>query len=440
MSLRRRLLVTLGLSFGLLWVLAAAWLYSDLRDQMRATLDQRLAASARMVAGLVAQLPENAWAEAGRPVLSIPQSEGVACQISSPQGQVLMRTHDQFTGPLDTPAPGFTNRVIDGERWRLFTYVQNDLHITTADRLAERVTLRRNVLVVAAVPFLLALLGSLVVLWWGISRGLRPLEQLRAELSQRAPDALTPIEIAGAPAELAPAIDTLNRLLLRTGETLAHEQRFANDAAHELRTPLTAIKTHVQLASRLPAAQAGEALASAQAGIARLQRTLEQLLTLARVDAGSSASTNESSASDAIVAAALADLATGNRVLVTDLMRESDRIGAPLELATAAVRNLLDNALRHSAADRAVELTIEALDDQAVFTVADRGDWPPDGATDALTRRFWRQHESRDHATGSGLGLTIVAAIAARFGGSLGFRPRAGGGLTARLSLPLAKQ
>ncbi|WP_376717489.1 hypothetical protein [Halomonas piscis] len=60
MSLRRRLLLSLGVSFCVLWVLAAAWLYNDLRDQMRETLDQRLAASARMVAGLVAQLPEGA--------------------------------------------------------------------------------------------------------------------------------------------------------------------------------------------------------------------------------------------------------------------------------------------------------------------------------------------------------------------------------------------
>ena len=270
MSLRWRLLLTLGLSFAALWVLVAVWLYSDLRDQVRDTLDQRLAASARMVAGLVAQLPESAWQNTGEPVLSVPSSAGVACQINAPSGRVLMRTHGEFDDGLDSPRPGFTDRDIDGERWRLFTYVQNGVHITTADRLVERSALQRNVIAVAAVPFVVALLGSLVVLWFGIRRGLRPLERLRDELSRRAPDALIPIEIDNAPTELRPAVDTLNQLLVRTGETLAREQRFTSDAAHELRTPLTAIKTHVQLAKRLDGDKAYAALAQAEAGIARV--------------------------------------------------------------------------------------------------------------------------------------------------------------------------
>ena len=121
MSLRWRLLLTLGLSFAALWVLVAVWLYSDLRDQVRDTLDQRLAASARMVAGLVAQLPESAWQNTGKPVRSVPSSAGVACQINAPSGRVLMRTHGEFDDGLDSPRPGFTDRDIDGERWRLFT-------------------------------------------------------------------------------------------------------------------------------------------------------------------------------------------------------------------------------------------------------------------------------------------------------------------------------
>ncbi|WP_376717490.1 hypothetical protein [Halomonas piscis] len=156
---------------------------------------------------------------------------------------MLMRTHGVFDDALDTPAPGFTNRRIDGQRWRLYTYVQSGLHITTADRLADRTALQRNIIQVAVLPFVVALLGSLVVLWVGIRRGLRPFEHLRRELARRAPDTLTPVQIDKAPAELVPAIDTLNQLLVRTHDALRREQRFTNDTAHELRTPLTAIKT-----------------------------------------------------------------------------------------------------------------------------------------------------------------------------------------------------
>lgn len=436
MSLRRRLLLSLGLSFCLLWAIAAAWLYSDLRQQMRTTLDQRLAASARMVAGLVAQLPADAWRQAGEPILSIPQSAGVACQINSPTGQVLMRTHGEFDGQLDMPAPGFSDRLIDGQPWRLFTYVQNGLHITTADRLAERVTLQRNVIVVAVVPFVVALLGSLVVLWLGLRRGLRPLERLRRELSRRAPDTLTPIQVEHAPSELRPAIDTLNRLLVRTGEALTREQRFTSDAAHELRTPLTAIKTHVQLASRLEPARAGQALADAEAGIARLQRTLEQLLLLARVEADETAFDRVPVACSTVVDAALADLADAARIDTDDGPAGSLTIAAPQGLATAALRNLLENALRHSPATDSIELAIDATPEQVVFSVRDRGDWPAERDTADLTRRFWRGACGRGADGGSGLGLTIVAAIATRMGGELVFEPRANGGLVALLSLP----
>ena len=126
-----------------------------------------------------------------------------------------MRTHGEFAGQLDATAPGFSNKIIDGESWRIFTHIEDDLQITTADRLTERVMLQRNVILVAVLPFIVALLGSLIMLWLGIRRGLRPLEHLRSELACRDPETLTPVKISNAPTELLPVIDTLNRLLVR---------------------------------------------------------------------------------------------------------------------------------------------------------------------------------------------------------------------------------
>jgi signal transduction histidine kinase len=435
-SLRRRLLITLGLSFVALWAVVAAWLYAGLQRQMTATLDQRLAASARMVSGLVAQMPRDVWQKAGAPVLSMPLSQGVACQISSAQGHVLMRTHGDFAGHFKALPQGFTDRVIDGHRWRLFTLNENGLHITTADRIAERHTLLQKVMLVAAVPFIVALVGSLLVLWLGLARGLRPLDRLRFELSQRAPDTLDPIEIRDAPAELVPAIKTLNRLLSRTNEALQREQRFTSDAAHELRTPLTAVKTHVQLASRVDGDRAHAALAVAETGIARLQRTLEQLLLLARVEADVIDTAARTLVTD-IVTAAREDLLASGRIKEAAALPDV-AVGVPQALAVAALRNLLDNALQHSSAEAEVSLDAALKGDCVTLTVADRGDWPADGNTADLTRRFWRARGGRGRARGSGLGLTVVQAIATRFGGRLSFTPRRGGGLIAVLTLPRA--
>lgn len=437
MSLRRQLLLTLSLSFCVLWALAALWLYSDLRIQMRETLDQRLAASARMVAGLVSQLPEDARRRTTQPMLSIPPSTGVACQVSSLSGQIIMRTHGEFAGQLDATAPGFSNKIIDGESWRIFTHIEDDLQITTADRLTERVMLQRNVILVAVLPFIVALLGSLIMLWLGIRRGLRPLEHLRSELACRAPETLTPVKISNAPTELLPVIDTLNRLLVRTSDTLKREQRFTNDAAHELRTPLTAIKTHVQLASRLPSEQAHEALAQAEAGIARLQRILDQLLILARVEVEYPDSEIAYVNSKVIVKTALADLTDHERITVIQKDKPVT-VNLPHELAAAALRNLLENSLRHTPHPSPITLEVQTKAQNVIFTLSDRGDWPASQSTHSLTQRFWQRND-QTNKRGSGLGLAIVATICERFGGSLEFTARDDGGLVARLTLPISE-
>jgi len=272
-----------------------------------------------------------------------------------------------------------------------------------------------------------------VMLGIGIRRGLRPFEHLRRELARRAPDTLTPVQIHDAPAELVPAIDTLNQLLVRTHNALRREQRFTNDTAHELRTPLTAIKTHVQLASRLPAEQAQESMLQAEVGIARMQATLEQLLMLARLEADKNEARGDSVpvSSETVIASALADLDCRERVSIDDTSAAA-LVDVPQELAVAALRNLLKNALQHSPDDAPVQLEVQSREADVVFTLRDRGDWPAGQSTRHLTQRFWQQGDEQ----GSGLGLAIVAAITERFHGELVFSAREGGGLVARLTLP----
>ncbi|HCL24346.1 MAG TPA: two-component sensor histidine kinase, partial [Halomonas sp.] len=237
MSLRARLLLTLGLTLALLWGVAAAWLLNDLQKTFVATLDQRLAQSARMVAGLVHQLPEEVWEQSMMTTLAIPPIEGLACQVHSPHGEVIARTHANMDSVLAPGQRGHTYRQEGDTTWRVFTYERGGLVITTADRMDERTMLLNGVVRVAVVPFVVALTGSLIALWVGIWRGLAPLSRLRESLASRHPEALAPVATYGVPKEIKPLIDTLNSLLIRVQQTLVREQRFTNDAAHELRTP-----------------------------------------------------------------------------------------------------------------------------------------------------------------------------------------------------------
>src|SRR5471030_2944447 len=109
MSLRLRLTFKLGAAFVLIWLLAAAWMLNDLRHQMMFSLDQRLVASARMVAGLLEQLPPISTKGDGTHFsaeqLNIPG--GMACQVSSLRGEILARSHNNPEQALEDRAAGF---------------------------------------------------------------------------------------------------------------------------------------------------------------------------------------------------------------------------------------------------------------------------------------------------------------------------------------------
>ena len=445
MTLRLRLLLLIGVSTLLLWGGVALWMLYDLDKEMNRTLDQRLAMSAQMVAGLMAQNPA-AWdgksgpsgpfgssGSSGPSTLSLPTAaKGLACEVSL-RGEVIARTPGTAPENSSMAPPGFSERTFRGERWRSYTLEARGLRVTTADRLAERDTLLRNVTLAAVVPFFIALLGSLLTLWFGIGRGLRPLEQLRQVLARRAPDALTPVQTGPVSRDLRPLVDTLNHLLSRLDETLYRERRFTSDAAHELRSPLTAIKTHLQVARITQGKDAEVAMDYAEEGVARLQHTLSQLLTLSQVEGDFPWDDGRVTEAGEVARLAMRDASpNAPKRIVLDDEGDPGHLALPEALAVTAVRNLLDNALRYSPADDPVTLSVRRLQQNITFNVLDNGPGLTAQELALAPQRFWRRGSGR----GSGLGLSVVAAIAQRFGGSLDLITRDTGGLEVRLTLP----
>ncbi|MGE6663130.1 ATP-binding protein [Pseudomonas sp. NPDC077408] len=424
MSLRLRLTLTLGAAFVLLWSVAATWMLFDVRNQLMLSLDQRLAASARMVAGLLVQLPQPQLGEGGIARLSAEQlgiENGLACQVSSLRGEVLARSHAAPDSVLDAQRTGFHDQLIGDTAWRSFTMIRDGMRITTADRLDERATLKRSVLLAAALPVLVALLGSLVVLWIGIGKGLSPLRRIRTALAQRSVDSVEPLHVERLPPELVPLVETQNQLFARIAQTLERERRLTDDAAHELRSPLTAIKTHLQVAAMTEGDTARRALAQAEIGTDRLHRTLEQLLMLARVEGLVSFDDGLRCTSAEVAQQAIADASQQPGPCI-DLNVAADvplrELAMPPALAIAALRNLLDNARRHTRPGSHVQLSLEQLaEDKVCFRVADHGPAIAAQQVERFTERFWRNSEG----DGSGLGLSIVKAIAERCGCDLRF-------------------
>lgn len=436
MSLSTRLLTTLGVSLALLWSATAAWQMWHLRSEVRHTLDQRLAASARMVAGLMSQMPQDVRASIKVPPVPtiVPGKSGIACQVSSIRGEIIARTRRGPSDELGGVPSGFSTQMINGRRWRVYSHVQDGFRVTTADRLSKRHALLENILRAAALPFIIAVIGSMLALWLGVRRGLRPLRRLRHELEQRSPNSLAPLGSKPLPRELNPFVNTLNQLLARIQDALTRERRLTNDTAHELRTPLTAIRTHLQVARLKTGDESQTALDHADTGARRLQHTLEQLLMLARAQHDQAQTNTPSADIQKTVHTAIQDTDRPNRIGVTGALAER-RIFVDASLAISALRNLLDNALRFSPHEAMVSIQTEIERGRIVFRIRDHGPGVPAEKRYQLTQRYRRDSSGR----GSGLGLAIVTTITERTGGDLWFEnPSQGTGLIACLAFPLA--
>lgn len=436
MSLRLRLLLSIGISLLVLWIVASVWLFVDLRGEFRATLDERLAASARMVAGLMSQLPKD-YAP-GKSIntesLNIAGRQGVACEIRLLRGDLVARTEDGPVGLGDVQA-GYGTRTVRGERWRTYTLLENGMRITTADRVERRRALLRDILLAAALPFLIAAAGSLLALWYGVRRGLAPLEAIRKALASRQPGMTGPLPQAGLPAELEPLVATMNALLERMEGAIERERSFTGNAAHELRTPLTAVKTHIQVARmQCPGGDAGASLAQAEEGALRLQHTLDQLLTLARVEGPFHFDTEQHTDALATIRNAVQQLppSSRDRVVIADVAPDG-ALAVPPALAVTALRNLIDNALRYSPAHAVVQVSTSQSGGSVCFVVNDEGAGMSGAERVQASQRFWRKGSGH----GSGLGLSIVKAITERYGGTFELQARQGRGTSARLLLPL---
>lgn len=439
MTLRLRLLLIIGLSFTILWSAVSIWMLVDLQHKFRDALDERLAASARMVAGLMTQLPQTIDAPESstppqRAVLDILGKDGVACEIRLLRGDVIARTHNS-PAKLSLTSSGYSTRTIQNERWRTYTLDQNGLRVTTADRMDRREEMLHDVVVATAVPFLIAMFGSLIMFWFGIRKGLGPLESLRQAIAESKPDSLQPISTARLPAELMPLVRTINHLLDRTHKAIERERHFTGDAAHELRTPLTAIKTHIQVARLANGETTAQALGNAEQAVLRLQSTIEQLLMLARVEGPFYNQENEASQAKEIVDLAMNELPPESKKrIVLRNCADHARLAVPSTLAMTALRNILDNALRYSPSDKPVILNASRDSGYVAFQVLDEGPGMSEKECLNAAHRFWRQGQGK----GSGLGLSIVDAIVKRYGGEFKLRSRPEGGLAAAISFPAA--
>ncbi len=289
--------------------------------------------------------------------------------------------------------------------------------------LGDVIEATQRLLIVMGTVGPVALLITAGAGWLLAGAALKPVEQMQSQaaaISASEPDRRLPVPASGD--ELARLATTLNSMLDRLQEALERERRFVDDASHELRTPLATLRGEIDLAltRRREAPELEAALRSAQDDVPHLQRLAEDLLVMARtrggripvhrVEASLAELTQrsvESIKNQAFAAGVTIDIDVSDEIVEVDPERIEQ-----------ALRNLLENAIRYSRHGDIVRVTARREDSIAWFAIADSG---PGFAPDLLASAFEpfiRGQDETASPTRSGLGLSIVRAVAEAHGGS----------------------
>ena len=446
-SIRIRLFLILLAATSVVWLSAFLWIQQSTRAEVERVLDARLAESGQMVSSLISDRRiDVARAPTAVPDLEVAgnspvsgYSHRLSCQIWSLEGALVGRSGSAPADSLAGQDAGFSSNMVDGEEWRVYTVINEDLgvRVMVGDSHSVRDRLVRDVTTGLVLPALaiLPLLAGLI--WLSLRRGLLPLDRLAAGLSRRTADDLNPVAVGSLPREIRPVGTAINGLFGRVEAARNREKAFTSFAAHELKTPLAGIKTQAQVAMIAPdAATRTGALSRIQQGVDRTDRMVRQLLSLASVE-----STETGYETNVGIAGMVRDV-------VDDLGRLASAKGVTLEVSDSgssqiitdpvllmmALRNVIENAVAAAPDASKVEIEVRTSgDDSLSITVMDRGQGIADADRAKITERFFRGAGAS--IGGSGLGLAIVETAVKRLGGRLEFAPRSAGGETVSIVL-----
>jgi signal transduction histidine kinase len=251
------------------------------------------------------------------------------------------------------------------------------------------------------------------------------------------------IELSGPQDELRRLADTIDRLLGRLEVAFKAQRRFVANASHELRTPLATMRTTLDVAMAKPAGvpeQTRELDAELRVDLDQVDRLLESFLSLARAQDGRLAEERSQVALDPLISAALAaraDELAGRHLSVGTHLTPIEVSGSET-LLERMIENVIENAVRHIEPGGSIEVALEPFQgEHGRLTVDSSGPILDQNAVAQLTQPFRRLgHDRIGSHSGHGLGLSIVAAVAAAHGGNLRLQARLEGGLRVQITLP----
>ncbi len=417
------LLILWPMSIGVTYLVAK----SIANDPFDHILDDKITALAQEVAVQSGsnrfRLPDQALE-----ILKADGTDQLRIQVVGKDGQFLLG--DERTLPVPDRVArqigvvNFRDLVVNGEDFRAghlwlelpISGENRFMLVQVAETLGKRESLANEIIKGVILPQFVILPLAVLLVWFGLSRGISPLNTLLDIIRSRKPDDLSALETKDTPEELMPVISALNDQLQRLEHTIDAQKRFVADAAHQLKTPLAGLRMQVELLSDENDAQARlRSLRRLKVGTERSTRLVNQLLALARTEAPS------------VLQFEQIDLTNIARSVVRDFVPESmnKRIDLGVEvpdhpvyvngqslMLTEMLKNLVENALRYTPQGGCVTVRVDDSQQReaVVLEVEDDGPGIPELERPLVFDRFYRVLGTSED--GSGLGLAIVQETA----------------------------
>lgn len=425
-SLQQRLSVWLSAAIVATGFLAAGVSFWLAYDEAQEFQDNSL----RQIATLVDadRLPSGGQRSAGA-ADNDPEARIVVQRLAAPPALAPAR----LALPADLTT-GFHTLDLDGSPWRLYVRaLKSGERIAVAQATQVRAEAARDSALRTLLP-LLALIPLLVFLSRRlVSASLAPVRALAQVADAQPEDRPAALPTAQVPDEIAPFVQSINRLLERINRLMGQQRRFIADAAHELRSPLTALSVQAQNLQQAVSLEAlRERVVPLLAGIERARHLTEQLLSFARTqaEAPNEADVNASAMARELIAEYLSFAEAKGIDLGLEEIAPLSLHGSP-EALRLILRNGLENALKYTPEGGEVTLRLLSGNGNAVIEVVDNGPGIPISKRERVFDSFYRIPGTAGE--GSGLGLAIAREAAIRLGGTVSLHERQeGSGLVFR--------
>jgi len=449
-SLRSALTVWVWVTIGVVGALSVVVAIWQAEEETQEQVDYQMQQVAHIMAGQpFADGDENA--RLGEPQIfprihvHHDKDDDLIVSVRNEHGRLLYASHSNKHLP-DKTLPdfeqlGFQTRQIGHGTFRVFAArAENGLKIQVAQSMDVIREAEAGIAAATLVPIGLLLPLLALVLGWAIRKQLRPLNATTVAIASRPPLCLDLLPVAGIPAEVAPLIEEINRLLRRLSTAMEREQRFVTDAAHSLRTPLTALQIQAEIldGGDGPEERASR-LAELRAGIRRIIRLSEQLLSHARSQSETGPITVTSELDPALreIAAYYAPTAQAKGVEVELDTGSAARVYGNSRRLTLIFGNLLDNSLHFTPAGGRIRIRSYRTGERVRVEVWDQGCGLPPVELERVFERFYQL--TGNEGGGSGLGLATVEALVKQLGGEVRLENRLDrSGLVAIVTLPEA--